>query len=98
EGVEQAVRERADHGHPQEYRERRGALGLRRVVPVHRHVAHDWPPVLMVVCAAGALAGSPSRTKRSLRVPSSAGSWKRSFTGRIIGLATKPTKRTPTMM
>src|SRR3954453_12905960 len=101
EGVVEPVGESEHHDYPEEDRERRSALGIAgaRGAVVHRHVAHEpVPPVVVMVPHTGeaAVAGSPSRTKRSSR--SVTGSWKRSSTGRIIRLAMKPTTRTPTMM
>src|SRR3954453_18463806 len=101
EGVVEPVGKSEPHDHPEEDRERRSALGIAgaRGAVVHRHVAHEpVPPVVVMVPDTGeaAVAGSPSRTKRSSR--SVTGSWKRSSTGRIIRLAMKPTTRTPTMM
>src|SRR3954471_24297090 len=101
EGVVEPVGESEHHDYPEEDRERRSALGIAgaRGAVVHRHVAHEpVPPVVVMVPDTGeaAVAGSPSRTKRSSR--SVTGSWKRSSTGRIIRWAMKPTTRTPTMM
>src|SRR3954453_16845905 len=101
EGVVEPVGESQPHDYPEEDRERRSALGIAgaRGAVVHGHVAHEpVPPVVVMVPDTGeaAVAGSPSRTKRSAR--SVTGSGKRSSTGRIIRLAMKPTTRTPTMM
>src|SRR3954453_9447722 len=115
EGVVEPVGESQPHDYPEEDRERRSALGIAgaRGAVVHRHVAHEpVPPVVVMVPDTGeaALAGSPARTKRGPRAGAGSpsrtkrssrsvtGSWKRSSTGRIIRLAMKPTTRTPTMM
>src|SRR4051794_5637994 len=104
ERVVEPVGEGEDHDDPEEHRDHRGALGatgvLGAVVSVHRHVGHDWLPVVIVLGMGEAVAGSPSRAKRSSCSPTAApsASWKRSSTGRIMRLAMKPTTRTPTMM
>src|ERR1700750_37221 len=66
--VVEAVGERHRHDDPERDRRRRGALGvaaaLGAAVGVHRHVAHEWLPVVVVPRTADGLTGSPSREKR----------------------------------